>query len=158
MLWVFAWVAAAGALLPFRAGGDAPPPDAYSTWLQRHFPAAYCNPAMEASVWGDLADPDGDGCGNLLEFVMQRDPNVADAQLGLRCRLDGGDLVATYRETTATSSGVTWLGEWSVDLGFWMEAGVRYETVETHSGYRVREARISMNREPQIFMRLTAWR
>ncbi|MCX6875264.1 MAG: hypothetical protein NTW21_15870 [Verrucomicrobia bacterium] len=158
MLWVFACVAAAAALLPPRAGGDAPPPDAYSTWLQQHFPAAYGNPALEASVWGDHADPDGDGCGNLLEFMMQRDPNVADAQLGLRCRLEGGDLVATYRETTATGHSVTWLGEWSGDWSLWLAFGVRYQTLETHSGYRLVEARVTRNRESQMFFRLAAHR
>ena len=153
-----ACVAAVAALLPPRAGGGPPPPDDYSAWLQQQFPAAYGNPALEATVWGDHADPDGDGCENLLEFVQNRNPNVSDAQLGPGCRIDGGDLVVTYRETTATNPGVTWLGEWSTDFDFWMAAGVRYNTLETHPGYRLVEARISRNREPRIFMRLTVTR
>jgi hypothetical protein len=151
-------VAVMASLLPLCAGGDPPPADDYSVWRQAQFPAAFGNPAMEASVWGDHADPDGDGCCNLLEFVMCRNPNVSDTHLGPQCRIDGGDVVVTYRETTAANPGVTWHGEWSVDAGFWMDAGVLYQTVETHSGYRVIEARVSMNREQKILMRLSARR
>jgi hypothetical protein len=140
------------------AASAAPPTGAHLAWLQQHFPTTYGNAALEATVWGDQADPDGDGCGNLVEFVTQRDPNVADAHLGPSCRIDGEDLVATYRETTATNPGVTWRGEWSVDLGFWVMAGARYQTVSTHSGYRIVEARIRRNRETLMQFRVTAQR
>ena len=149
-------IAAAFAVGP--ADGDTPPAGTYATWLQTHFPAAYGNPALEAIVWGDHADPDGDGYDNLMEFAAARDPNIPDSQLATRCRNEGDDLVITYRETTATGHGIAWLGEWSVDTAFWVQAGVRYQTIETHPGYRMREARVSRNREQQIFFRVTARR
>jgi len=113
-------------ILPELASAGTPPTGAYLAWLQQKFPTTYGNPALEATVWGDDADPDHDGCGNLLEFVTARDPNVADAQLGQQCRIDGNDLVLTYREAAASNPSMTWRGEWSQDMGFWLLAGVRY--------------------------------
>lgn len=153
-----ACVAVVAVLAPAVALGDAPPPGAYADWLQDHFPVAFGDPLLEATVWGDQADPDGDGCVNLIEFVTVRDPNEADPNLGLRCRIEGEDVMITYRETTATNHGISWLGEWSVDIAFWVQAGVRYEVVETHADYRLVEARITRNRELLMQFRLAASR
>jgi hypothetical protein len=149
---------AAAPFVPNRVGGDPAPLDDYGAWIQEHFPATYLNLSLEPTIWGDNADPDGDGCGNLMEFVMHRNPNASDAHLGVNCRIEGGDMVMTFRETTATNHGIHWLGEWSGDLTFWITAGLRYEVIETHIGYQVTEARISKNREQQIFFRLKAVR
>jgi hypothetical protein len=145
-------------LLTEPAHADTPPTGDYLAWLQLKFPSTYGNPVLEATVWGDDADPDLDGCGNLMEFVTARDPNVSDAELGNQCRIEGNDLVLTYRETTAANPGVNWHGEWSQDLGFWVRAGVRRATLETHPGYRVIEARITRNREQVMSFRLRAER
>lgn len=152
------WAVALGTMVPPRVAGDPPVVDDYTAWIQQKFPTSYGNPALESSVWGPNADPDQDACGNLMEFVMHRDPNTNDSHLGMTSRIDGNDLVATFRETASTNPGVMWLGEWSVDLGFWMAAGVRYETIETHAGYRLVEARVSRNREKVMYLRLTARR
>jgi hypothetical protein len=50
----------------FVTASAAPPTGAYLAWLQTKFPGQYDNPALEAAVWGDHADPDGDGCPNIL--------------------------------------------------------------------------------------------
>jgi hypothetical protein len=136
----------------------APPTGAYLAWLQAKFSGQYGNAALEATVWGDHADPDGDGCPNIFEFMMAREPETWDAHLGLQSRIEGDDLIVTYRETTAANPGVNWQGEWSIDLDLWLAAGVRYETVSTHSGYRMVEARVSRNAEPRILLRLKAQR
>ena len=44
-------------------------------WREIHFPAELGNAALEATVWGDDADPDADGLKNLAEFAMGLDPN-----------------------------------------------------------------------------------
>jgi len=146
------------ALVTAPPAAATPPAGAYADWLALHFPAAYPNPALEASVWGDFADPDGDGCPNLIEFITARDPNTPDRHLAPRCRIDGDDLVITYRESTATGHGVALLGEWSVDAAFWVQAGVRYEPLESHADHRLIEARISRNRETKMWFRLSASR
>ena len=152
-------VLAGMALFPVPRAAADPPAGSYADWLQTNFPGAYPDPLKEATVWGDLADPDGDGCGNLIEFMMARDPQVPDNHLGARCRIEGDDFVITYRQTTATGHGVALLGEWSTDIAFWVKPGVRYQVIgDPQPSYRLVEARISRNREARMFFRLAASR
>lgn len=44
-------------------------------WREMQFPGDIGDPAREASVWGDDADPDADGLKNLAEFALGLDPN-----------------------------------------------------------------------------------
>jgi hypothetical protein len=44
-------------------------------WRQANFPADFTDPTKEASIWGDLADPDKDSIINLVEFALGLDPN-----------------------------------------------------------------------------------
>jgi len=52
---------------------DAAVVDLYSDWLAIHFPDE-----TDPEIIGDGADPDQDGLGNLLEFVMGSDPGTTD--------------------------------------------------------------------------------
>jgi hypothetical protein len=47
----------------------------YASWATNHFSAEELgNPAHEATIWGEMADPDSDGRLNLLEFAQGTDP------------------------------------------------------------------------------------
>lgn len=49
-------------------------------WRTQEFSFAdLIDPTKEATVWGDKADPDGDGRDNLLEFAVGLDPNTSEA-------------------------------------------------------------------------------
>jgi hypothetical protein len=51
----------------------------YETWLADHFsPTDIENPALEATVWGPLADPDGDTLANLLEYALELSPVLSN--------------------------------------------------------------------------------
>jgi len=66
------------------------------TWRLRHFtPAELEVPGLS----GDLADPDGDGRANLLEFALGANPRLADASIGPGLQRDsaGGALRFVYR-------------------------------------------------------------
>jgi poly(3-hydroxybutyrate) depolymerase len=54
-----------------------PPVVPLEAWRSAHFGASATNP----DIAGDLADPDGDGVSNLLEYTNSTDPLVADALL-----------------------------------------------------------------------------
>lgn len=136
---------------------DGPESD-YAAWQAAYFPQAHPDPAKEANLWGDDADPDGDGCPNLLEFMMRRNPVMPDAELGPAIRIEGGDLVIAFRETTSPVHGLSWLGFWSNDLAVSHPGGIRYATVAEHTGHRIVEASIARNREEKMFFHLKAWR
>ncbi|MBC8011801.1 MAG: Ig-like domain repeat protein, partial [Burkholderiales bacterium] len=55
-----------------------PVPTALDLWRATHFTVEQLgNPALEATVWGHLADPDSDGVSNLLEYALDGDPLAA---------------------------------------------------------------------------------
>ena len=52
---------------------------ALALWRQACFNAqALADPAQESTVWGDNADPDGDGVSNLQEYLFGTDPRHAN--------------------------------------------------------------------------------
>ncbi len=80
--------------------------EAWEDWLARHFSTAELD---DPAISGDLADPDEDGLGNLVEFALGLSPHTPDAaHLAMESRPQGP--VAVVR-----SPG--WIG----DLHFWVE-------------------------------------
>lgn len=54
---------------------------AQDLWREQFFTASdLANPAKEATLWGDSADPDGDGWENLVEYALGLVPTVANAK------------------------------------------------------------------------------
>jgi hypothetical protein len=54
-------------------------PNTTKSWGRFRFGSQVDVPALEASVWGALADPDRDGKSNLEEYAVGSNPNQADA-------------------------------------------------------------------------------
>lgn len=55
-------------------------PNPRSNWRVFHFGADASNPALETSLWGDLADPDADSLPNILEYALGTNPNFPNSQ------------------------------------------------------------------------------
>jgi hypothetical protein len=110
---VYAIGAPAGATVTIR---DAP----MDAWRVSHFAGNANIPA----VAGDLADPDGDGLVNLVEYALGLDPNVAGAQ-GLPAAASDGDyLTLTYRRPKSATD-ITYIVEAAGQAeGPWSTAGV----------------------------------
>jgi len=89
--------------------------DATQSWRQRHFGAD----ATDASLAGDLADPDGDGLPNLAERALGSDPRQPSADAAPRAGVSGDRLDIRFtRDATALDDTIRVLaadapgGEW----------------------------------------------
>ncbi len=72
---------------------------------------------------GQAADPDGDGCSNLLEYALGRAGEIADAAVPLSMANEGG--MQAFRFTRPKSVvGVSYELQTSSDLVTWVNAGV----------------------------------
>ncbi len=107
-----------------------------STWRTSHFnPADLADPSREATVWGDLADPDGDGLANLLEYALDSSPEVASRPPAAALDISNPAaprLTLTYtRVKRAAAAGIVYRVEWSDTLAAdsWSEAGVTESAV-----------------------------
>lgn len=115
--------------------------DFYEGWLAKHFSASVLgNPDLEATEWGQFADPDKDGLSNLLEYFIAGDPLVATTTdvLG-RLQISGGQIVLEYRRSLS-AIGVVGQVEWSTDLKVWSREGIEQQEAggdETHQAVRV---------------------
>ncbi|MCH2065069.1 MAG: hypothetical protein MK194_15245, partial [Roseibacillus sp.] len=96
-------------------------------WLAQYFSAIELgNPALQSSLWGWGADPDGDGLTNLMEYALGGDPRVgstlfADGSL-LGAGLEVIDEVAVVRHPERSDReerGLDYVVEFSRDLENW---------------------------------------
>lgn len=138
---------------------ESDPVIALLDWRIEHFAAADLDdPALEATVWGDAADPDGDGVINLIEFATGGNPN-ATTGMPLAWHLDplSGLWRARYTARAALLPDFMRL-EWSNDMETWSSAGVEQTPVSLQHDVEVIECSIeSLDADPSlpIFVRLT---
>ncbi|WP_395736701.1 glycoside hydrolase family 6 protein [Prosthecobacter sp.] len=87
------------------------PGTAWHAWLASRFSTSTL---ADLSISGDLADPDGDGVVNLMEFATAKNPVLSDAMPATPSRNSGG-LDFTYTRNKAATD-ITYAVEWSDDL------------------------------------------
>jgi len=86
----------------------------FAQWQQRFFtPQELGNPAIS----GDLADPDGDGLRNLLEYALQLDPKLPSGK-AVNTAVDGTALSLIYPRAIGATD-VNYSLEQSFDLISW---------------------------------------
>ncbi len=71
-------------------------PNTLASWQRFRFGAAVDNAALESTVWGAVADPDGDGAPNLIEYGTGMSPTSADSAGALSVALPAGALVVSF--------------------------------------------------------------
>jgi hypothetical protein len=84
----------------------------------------WTDPALAEALWGDNADPDGDGASNLHEYVFGTDPlsaNPGDATpLSVTPGQDPGTILVSYRRRTDDAT-LSYALEASGDFTNWEE-------------------------------------
>ena len=128
-------------------------------WRTANFPNTVLNdPNLEATVWGDYADPNGNGIPNLLEFFLNQDPIDPQAESSIEYFIDEDDLVYRYLRVAGTPEGMD-VVEWSTDLDVWSREGIDMSILSTGGGVEEIEARLSgISLEGSLFMRLRVQR
>jgi hypothetical protein len=130
--------------------------DDYLHWRSERFGTAVDDPAQRNSLWGDDADPDGDGRSNLYEFLAATDPKVADSQFNPTTRTEGGDIIYSYRQTKVANHLVNAKLQWSPDGIHWFTGGMVSRVTGDYDGYRQLEAVLALNGQTGVRFRYSA--
>ncbi len=138
-------------------------PAELASWRAGRFTAEQlADPELEATVWGDLADPDGDGLPNLLEYALALDPRAASSAPAASVTEDPADpetppvLTLTYtRLKRAVAAGLVYRIEVSDTLaaGSWTPAGVTESIVASDATTETVAAGVPAD-APARFLRL----
>ena len=121
----------AGEILAITGGGGSLPPENFNAWQKLYFTPSQL---ADASITGSLADPDGDGICNLLEFALNLEPGFnGGSGMTAETGLSGLPLVATetfagedrltlefVRRTAASGAGLSYAPEFSSDFASWV--------------------------------------
>ena len=125
------------------------------SWRSDRFDQAdLMDPAKEATVWGDSANPDGDRFANLIEYFMGFDPLVNDGEDAIDFLVDESGLSLSYRKSKFAPDAVGEV-EWSINLLNWFSTDITEVVVEDLGASEVIEATVPINSgENEKFMRL----
>lgn len=132
---------------------SAPPSAGLPAWRGQHFTTEeLANPALETSLWGNHADPDGDGRPNLVEYATGSDPRAFDASAVVTVHdAETGSLSLTYTRDPDAAD-VTCQVQQSDDLAEWNDIGDTL--VSTDEGLETRRATVATAGEPRQWLRL----
>ncbi len=93
-------------------------------WRARFFdPEDLLKQTLRDTLWGDLANADGDSLPNLVEYYMGLDPTLNDEAGVVLIEISGDAILFTYQRALDAPDAIG-LVEWSDDLGTWLTTGI----------------------------------
>jgi len=129
--------------------GDGPPFSTYAEWRAYWFTLAEVgNPAIS----GALADPEGDGRKNLLEYALNSNPKKAQASDAIAHR-QGSSLVLNYTKIIGATD-IDYVVEGSVDVTNWVPAKTTDEILADDGRLQTIGASVPID-APAKFLRLS---
>jgi hypothetical protein len=113
--------------------------------------------AMNSAISGDLADPDGDGMKNLLEYGLHSDPESSEPSLVTM------DTTATHHRLTyvrlVNAPDISYQVQWSDDLKIWQNTGVTEQILGSNGVEQTVRAQLPITPgEQRLFMRVLVTR
>ncbi len=120
------------------------------SWLSTHFTEAELD---DEAISGALADPDGDGLTNLLEYALGLDPRNTDTTGLPEMSTTETDWVYTYTRPTDRED-ITYEVVISTDLSGWSAAGVTHTLISTSGVTQTWQATAPFSAGNNIFFRL----
>jgi hypothetical protein len=130
--------------------------EGYLSWAGTVFTPTELN---DDQISGDGGDPDGDGLVNLLEYLLGKDPKLAEADLMPSLEIEDGDVVMRYTRAVTAGEGGLELSM-STDLTSWSETipGLSAEVVSEGDGMQTIELRAPLVAVGRGFLRIEAQR
>ena len=130
---------------------------AYEAWAATRFsPAELGNPALESTVWGMEANPEGDGSVNLLEMLFGTEPDASDPSPLVFTRISDTQVTLEFPITAEFPLGDIHV-EWSTGLGSWSRDGVVLVPAEVTPGnFRMTATITAPAPRQKVFVRVVA--
>ncbi len=120
-----------------------------SAWRTQNFGSS-----ANSGNGADLADPDGDGMVNLMEFGLDLDPNKPSPDWG-SARNEGLNQTLTYTRRKAALSEVTFSCQWAATpVGPWSSTGVTELVLSDNGTFQVVKAQVALNSAARKFLKL----
>lgn len=134
--------------------GTAPGSDPYEVWRQSNFSV---DDLADANVSAPVADPDGDGVVNLMEYALALDPLQAGSEhlpVGDYLQQNGNSVFVFSFVRANAARDITYTVEVSDDLLAWQDSTLPMETVDQGNGTSTVRLSIPLPAVSKRFMRL----
>ena len=139
-------------------GGMLRPATPFQQWQLEKFPQEAGNPSTESTLWGDSANPSGDGTTNLLKYALNLKPLSSSANQLPQAEINPEGYLQISIPRNPDANDVTFLVEVSGELTTW-QSGANHTVIvsNTPSLLVVRDATL-FSEQGRRFMRLSVTR
>ncbi|BCU78573.1 hypothetical protein llg_32880 [Luteolibacter sp. LG18] len=129
---------------------SARPVQSFSQWTASVFPGQ-----TDSLVTGPNADPDKDGCQNLLEYFFGQAPGTANPSNPMACKPDGqGNIELTF-PMSKNLSNVSYVVRQSADMKTWTSTNVTPVVVSDNGTIRQMKAVVPRNGKAVLFLQIS---